>query len=70
MAPACVRFYTLTFSIVFGVPQVEREMNYIKYTKQREIPNLFEYFNLVPFYKQRSYREKISEKTTITGSDV
>jgi len=33
------------------------------------IPNTFEKITLVVFYKQRSYHEEISEKTTITGSD-
>jgi len=37
-------------------------MNYIKYTKLREYTKLFEQFNLVIFYKQRSYHEEISEK--------
>jgi len=33
------------------------------------MPNLFQLFNLVVFYKQRCCHEEISEKTTITGSD-
>jgi len=31
--------------------------------------NLFEQFNLIVFYKQGCYHEKISEKITIAGSD-
>jgi len=33
------------------------------------MPNLFEQFDLIVFYKQDYYREKISEKITIAGSD-
>jgi len=34
------------------------------------MPNLFHLFNLVFSYKQRSYHEEISEKTTIANSDA
>jgi len=36
MVPASVRFYTLIFSIVFGVPQVEWKLKYINYAKLKE----------------------------------
>jgi len=37
-------------------------MKHIKYTKLKEYPNSFQYVNLVVFYNQRSYYEKISKK--------
>jgi len=55
-------FSHISIFIYLGVSQVERKMNYIKYTKLREYTKLFEQFNLVIFYKQRSYHEEISEK--------
>ena len=38
----------------FGVSRVEWKMNYIKYTKRKEYNKLFEWFNPVIFYNQRS----------------
>jgi len=51
------------------VPQVEWKMKYILYRKLKEYANLFGQINLVFFHNYRSHHEKISAKTTITGSD-
>jgi len=42
MALASVRFYTLIFSTVLLCLKLNGKMNYIKCTKQKEIPYLWE----------------------------
>jgi len=51
------------------MPQVEWKWIKLRTQNEEYIPNLFEWFNLVVFYKQCSYHEEANEETAITGSD-
>jgi len=65
----CSFLYIHVFNCL-GVPQVEWEMKYIKYTKLKEYRKLIwvGWLTVIFTIFTNSYNEKISEKITTTGS--